>query len=185
MAKKHYEVVDEVVSDEVTETMKPSKPEFPVLEDGTLAAYLVKLEDGYHIEDLDGNLSDVLPISKDGICVVLCPNPSNRKWFNLKKADAATANGDKIPLTYKGSKHFATGTGVKIPNDNLVKTYAPELYEEYVAIMMAARKAKADEQAKPKTELEKAQEKLEKAKAALAKLQAQAAGELNVEGGNN
>lgn len=183
MAKKHENVEN---IDEVTENVKPSKPEFPVLEDGTLAAYLVKQDDGYHIEDLDGNVSDVCPISKDGICVVLLPNPSNRKWFNLKKADAATANGEKIALTYKGTKHFATGTGVKIPNDNLVKTYAPDLYDEYVSIVTAARDAKAADKARPKTELEKAQEKLERAKAALAKLEAQASGDTtDVEGGNN
>lgn len=185
MAQKHDDVI-ETTDNEATENVKSSKPEFPVLEDGTLAAYLVKLEDGYHIEGLDGTLSDVCPISKDGICIVLLPNASNRKWWNLKKADAATANGSKIELLYKGSKHFATGTGVKVPNDNLVKIYAPDLYDEYVTIVTAARDAKAADKAKPKTELEKAQEKLERAKAALAKLEAQARGEaMNADGGNN
>lgn len=172
-------VVDEVID----ETTKPAKIEYPVLEDGTLAAYLSKEDDGYHVSDLDGNDLGVCPISKDGIAICLVPNPANRKWFNLKKADAATAEGAKIELTYKGTKHIGS-TGTKIPNDKLVKTYAPDLYDEYVSIVTAAREAMTADKAKPKTELEKAQEKLERARAALAKLQAAASGE-TTEGGNN
>lgn len=178
MAKTNI-AVDEVVN------TKPTKIEYPVLEEGTLSAYLVKMEDGVHVTDVDGNDLGFCKVHPDGLTYMIPNNPSNRKWFNKKKADAQFDETDKIELLYKASKHFSTGAGVKIPNDNLVKTYAPELYEEYVAIIESARKAKADEQARPKTELEKAQEKLEKAKAALAKLQAQAAGELNGEGGND
>ncbi len=114
--------------------------------------YLVKLEDGYHIENLDGTISDVCAISKDGAWVALGENPANRKWLAVKKAEEGTVDGAKIPLTYKETRTLGP-RAAKVPNENLVKTYLSEDEQnEYFAIIARAQAAyDADHPAKEKT----------------------------------
>lgn len=123
----------------------------------------------------NGVKSEPLEITKDGLCYILPANSANRKWFSLKKIEAAKAAGQtEIVLDYKASR-VAGSCSQKLPNEKLI-SYLPEAEQaEYKAIIERAMKAREDAKAKPMTELEKAQAKLEKAKAALAKLQAEAA----------
>lgn len=107
-----------------------------------ITCYLTRLDDGWHIEYLDETIGDVLPITKDGVCIALPKdNPANRKWFNLKNAEKQFAESGKIGLAYKESKHIGPRT-VKIPNETLVKTYlSQEEQDEYFAIMARAQAA--------------------------------------------
>lgn len=147
----------------------------PVTDDQAMA-YLVKLEDGYHIEDLDGNIGEVCKFSKDGTRIMFTPNASNRKETMVKVAEPFFAkNPDgKIALTYKATRTIGS-TGPKLPNDKLI-SYLPEAeQEEYRAIIARAIAARDAEKNRPLTEREMAEKALEKAKAKLAKLEAELA----------
>ena len=135
---------------------------------------IVFCEDGDYIVD-SGVKTGPLEITKDGLCYILPVNAANRKWFSLKKIEAAkAANQTEIVLDYKASR-AAGSCSQKMPNEKLI-SYLPEAEQaEYKAIIERAMKARDDAKAKPMTELEKAKAKVEKTQAALAKLQANAA----------
>jgi hypothetical protein len=161
--------MSKTTKNDVVETVDTSIETSEPIVDNELKAYLVKKEDGYHIEDLDGNLSDVLAVHKSG-ALTLTPNAANRQWFMLKKADAIIAeNGEdyKIPLTFKATRTIdGTSRSNKLPNEKLI-AYLPEAeQEEYRAIIARAIAARdADREAnkkKPMTEVEKARAKMVK-----------------------
>ena len=138
-------------------------------------AYLVKQEDGYHVESLTGDVGPICKyITTDGY-IKLSVNDANRKYYNFKAAEKFFAeNPDgKIPLAYRETR---TITAVKNPYPNMkLIAYLPEdLQAEYKAIIDRARAAQQDDKAKPLTEKEKLEAKIAKAKAALAKLTAEA-----------
>ena len=160
-------------------------------------AYLVKKEDGYHIEDLDGNLGEVCKLSKDGTRIIFTPNESNRKEKMVKVAEKFFAeNGDdaKIVLTYKATRTLdGVSSSTKLPNEKLI-SYLPEAeQEEYKAIIARAIQARDAERANkaPKTDKEKAVAKVEKLIASLKAMgvsqediDAMLAKATNTEGGN-
>lgn len=135
-------------------------------------AYLVKKEDGYHVEDLDGNIGEVCKIGGSGDCwIALTANESNRQWIKISKAEKFFAeNGDdaKMALLYKATRTIGQGVSrsTKLPNEKLI-SYLPEAeQEEYKAIIaraIAARDAEREaNKKKPMTETEKAQAKVTK-----------------------
>lgn len=137
-------------------------------------AYVIKQDDGYHVEDLDGNIGDVCKITKDGLSIALTQNAANRQWLLVNKADKFFVNGDeKMGLTYKATKVIGS-SGPSIPNAGIIKYLNEADQAEFNAIVARAKDAQAAEKAKPKTELEKAQARLAKAEANLLKLQAAA-----------
>lgn len=137
-------------------------------------AKLVITNDEVHLVDNDQDLG-ALEITKDGICYILPPNSSNRKWFSIKKVEAAKAAGtDTIVLDYKTSRAIGS-CKAHIPNEKLISYLPEDLQAEYKAIVDRAIAARDADKSKPMTELEKAQAKLAKAQAALAKLQEQVA----------
>lgn len=144
-------------------------------------AYLVKEDDGVYLVDNGVKGEQPVPITKDGICYQLPANSSNRKWYNIKKADKEfeTAGADGIYLTYKASVKIGA-RGAKLPNEKLIAYLNEEDKAEYEAIITRAREAMAADKAKPMTELEKAERKAAKAREAYEKLLAEAAN-----GGNN
>ena len=161
--------MSKTTKNDVVETVDTSIETSAPIVDNEPKAYLVKKEDGYHIEDLDGNLSDVLTLHKSG-ALTLTPNASNRQWFMLKKAEAIFAeNGEdyKIPLMFKATRTIdGTSRSNKLPNEKLI-SYLPEAeQEEYKAIIARAIQARdADREAnkkKPMTEADKAQAKIKK-----------------------
>lgn len=137
-------------------------------------AKLLIADDGVHLIDADVDKGP-LSLTKDELCYVLPENSANRKWFSVKKIDAAKSAGQtEIVLTYKASvKYGAIGT--KIPNEKLISYLPEDLQNEYRAIIHRAVAARNDAKAKPMTELEKAQARLAKAQTALRKLQENAA----------
>lgn len=143
-------------------------------------AYLVKQEDGVYLVDNGITGEQPLPITKDGICYQLPVNSSNRKWYNIKKADKEfeTAGPDGIYLAYKASIKLGS-QGAKLPNEKLIAYLDEADRAEYEAIVNRAREAMLADKIKPMTELEKAQAKAEKARLAYEKLLAEA------QGGNN
>ena len=143
-------------------------------------AYLVKEDDGVYLIDNDVKSEQPLPITKDGICYALPANSSNRKWYNIKKADKEfEANNGEIYLPYKASIKLGA-QGSKLPNEKLIAYLDEEDKAEYEAIIARARQAMAEDKVKPMTELEKAEAKAAKARAAYEKLLAEANG--NIEG---
>ena len=197
--------MSKTTKNDVVETVDTSIETSAPIVDNEPKAYLVKKEDGYHIEDLDGNLSDVLAVHKSG-ALTLTPNAANRQWFMLKKADSIIAeNGEdyKIPLTFKATRTIdGTSRSNKLPNEKLI-SYLPEAeQEEYKAIIARAIAARDAERAankkRPMTESEKAQAKVAAVIAKLKELgvseadikslienNADTTADTNTEGGNN
>lgn len=143
-------------------------------EPGISTAKLVITDDGVHLVDNDVD-KGALPISKDGIVYLLPTNSANRKFFAIKKIEAAkAANQKEIVLAYKASIKIGP-IGTHIPNEKLISYLPEDLQAEYRAIIDRAIAARNAAKAKPMTELEKAQAKLAKAQAAYEKLMAEAA----------
>lgn len=160
---------------------KVVKTEYPVLDEGTLAAYLVKDGDGYAVTDLEGNVLGTCgnSVSKGTPLITIPANPSNRKFYVVAKAEKEFEATDKIELCYKATKHVGS-VGSKLPNAKLI-AYLPEnLQAEYKSIVERARALMEADRKQPKTELEKAQAQLAKAQAKLDALIAEA----NAEGIN-
>lgn len=165
MKEKNVNVVEET-----TETTTPV----------ISTAYLVKEEDGVYLVDNGIKSENPVPITKDGICYALPVSSSNRKWYNIKKAEKEfAANNNSIYLPYKASIKLGA-QGSKLPNEKLIAYLDEEDRAEYEAIIARARQAMAEDKVKPMTELEKAEAKVAKAKAAYEKLLAEANG--NIEG---
>ena len=145
-------------------------------ENTKVMAYLIKLEDGYHVEELDGTIGPVCDKCTSDGYIKLSPNASNRKCYNKKNADKFFAeNPDgKIEFVYKETPSVGPRSAT-IPNAKLIAYLSEEDQEEYKAIIARAMEAKIAEKGKPMTEKEKLEAKIAKAKEALAKLEAQAA----------
>ena len=162
MSKKTTEDVVETVDTSI-ETSKP-------IVDNEPKAYLVK-KDGYHIEDLNGNLSDKCRLVDKDQWIVFPANASNRKCIKVTVAETFFAeNGDdaKMALLYKATRVMGEGTSrsTKLPNEKLIAYLSEAEQEEYKAIIaraIAARDAEREaNKKKPMTEAEKAQAKVTK-----------------------
>lgn len=140
-------------------------------------AYLVKLEDGYHVESLNGDVGPLCDKRTTDGYIKLSVNEANRKCYNEKAADKFFAeNPDgKIPLAYKETRTLTSRENV-YPNAKLIAYLPEDLQNEYKAIIDRAREAMNADKVKPMTEREKLEAKIAKAKEALAKLTAQAEG---------
>lgn len=138
-------------------------------------AYLVKLEDGYHVESLNGDVGPVCDKRTTDGYIKLSDNEANRKCYNEKAAEKFFAeNPDgKIPLAYKETRSIGPKKDT-YPNMKLIAYLSEDLQAEYKAIIDRAREAQQADKAKPLTEKEKLEAKIAKAKAALAKLTAEA-----------
>lgn len=159
-----------IANTEVVETTPAATPA-----EGEIKAYIVKKEDGYHVEALDGSLGDVCKIDKND-CIMLTPNEANRQWFNRAKADKLFETEEKIGLAYKPTRTIGS-TGPKLPNEKLI-SYLPEAeQEEYRAIIARAIAARDAEKNKPMTEAEKKAKRLAKLKADIEALEAELAGD--------
>lgn len=144
------------------------------IQNNVSTAKLVITNDEVHLVDNDQDLG-ALEITKDEMCYILPANSSNRKWFSVKKVEAAKSAGtDTIVLDYKASRTVGS-CKAHMPNEKLISYLPEDLQAEYKAIVDRAIAARDADKSKPMTELEKAQAKLAKAQAALAKLQEQAA----------
>ena len=141
---------------------------------GVSTAKLVIRDNDVYLVDANTETGP-LPITKDNLCYILPENSANRKWFAIKKVEAAkAANETEIELAYKASRAIGT-CSQKLPNEKLIG-YLPEAEQaEYKAIIERAVAAREAAKAKPMTEVEKAQAKLAKAKAAYEKLLASTA----------
>lgn len=129
---------------------------------------------GYELVTVDeNNVENVYPINdqpkNEPYTLILPENPSNRKYFNSKKVDAA---GGKIELTYKESRTI-TKTGDSTPRKGLEDYLEGKDKETYLALVEKAKKAKEAQKSRPLTELEKAERKMLKCKEAYEKLLAE------------
>lgn len=172
--KEQMAVADEevVATEEMVANVEPVEIDLD-----KVYATIIKDDDGnYHVVDEDGTVGPVCKLVDEGDrTIALTKNASNRKWFNRKKADEEIAEKGHVDLYYKASKTFGPSSS-HIPNEKLCEKYlTPEEFAEYKAIIEEAYKRRDEDKAKPKTELEKAQERVAKAKAAYEKLLAQAA----------
>lgn len=151
------------VNEEVVEVLE--------YDQNTEYAQLIKEDDGFHVVDADGTKSDVLKVVLDGTREVICltPNRSNRKYFAVKRAEAAIAELGYCPLTGKASKHFGP-QGARVPNAKLITYLSEEDQATYNAIIERAREAMQADKKKPKTEAEKLEEKIAKLNAKIAEL---------------
>ena len=96
-------------------------------------------------------------------------NSSNRKWFSIKKVEAA---GGEIELTYKESKTIGPRTE-STPRKGLEEYLEGKDKEMYLALVEKAKKAREEANKKaPMTDLEKAMRAVDRAQARLAELQA-------------
>ena len=150
------------------------------IENSNSLAYLIHLEDGWHVRDLDGNLGPVCPenVGGGGYSIKLSKNDANRTYYSTKKAyKDFEANPDGIPL-YATEKTPLGTMGSKLPNAKLVAYLSEEEQEEYKAIIDRARERmeadKAAHKKQPLTEEQKLRNKIAKAQAALAALEAEA-----------
>lgn len=135
--------------------------EVKTYEEGTYLANLVKLDDGYHVFDLDGNDCGLCKVVEEGKTLSLPANPSNRQWFNVAKAEATIGAEGKVKLLYKASKKFGA-RGTTLPDAKLIAYLSEEEQAEYKAIIDRAREAMAADKTKPLSELEMLQAKLAK-----------------------
>lgn len=132
---------------------------------------------GYEIviKDDEGLIVETKPIETivdDGKTLKLPENPSNRKYFNLAKVEAADGI---VELTYKETIKL----GTREPGESK-KPLEDYLNDEdkalYLALVEKAKTARAEAHKKvPMTDIEKATAAVERARAKLEKLMAQAA----------
>lgn len=122
----------------------------------------------------DDGTESVQPINHtdpaNAMILKLPENPSNRKWFSIKKVEAA---GGEIELTYKESKTLGPRTE-SAPRKGLEEYLEGEDREMYLALVEKAKKAREEANKKaPMTEYEKRVRAVERAQAKLAELEAQ------------
>lgn len=168
MSKEELNTMDEPIVNETVEvTYAPDE----------IVAKIVKEDDGYHVVDHDGTIGEVCKIVDDGKTIALTKNASNRKWYNIAKAEAEIEANGYCGLTYKASKTLGPvgSRSTVIPNAKLIAYLPQELQDEYKAIIDRAKAARDADKKKPMTEKEKLQAKIAKAQAALAALEAEAA----------
>lgn len=127
-----------------------------------------KAATGYELRvQNDDNSVDVMYIEKtypnEPYTLVLPQNPSNRKYFNSKKVDAA---GGSIELTYKESKVLGPRAEGGEPRKKLEDYMSDEEKATIQAIMEAARKRREEATKKvPMSPVEKAKRAYERAMA--------------------
>lgn len=163
-------VLDEVVETAETTAETVVNPEEP-------KAFIVKMDDGYHVQDLDGNIGEVCKLTNDLKSICLTPNAANRQWFAVKRLETAFADTscDKVPLYFKATRHLdpsAPKAPRALPNAKLISYLPEELQAEYKSIVDRARAAMEADRKKPMTDIEKAEARLAKARAALDALKA-------------
>lgn len=153
------------------------------MEEKTVLAKVIKLDDGIHVVGADGNIGPVCTrVTTDGY-YYLSENAANRKFINKKSTDAYfVENPDgEIALYYKESRHFDTSTP-KLPNAKLIAFLSEEDQAEYKAIVDRAIEARnaaiaeakalaAANKKRPLTDEEKLQRKIAKLQAQIAALQ--------------
>lgn len=115
---------------------------------------------------------DIDTIVDDGKTLKLPENPSNRKYFNLAKVEAA--NGD-IELTYKET--IKLGTRESGESKKPLEDYLDEDDRElYLALVEKAKKNRAEANKRvPMTDLEKAKAKVARLMAQIAKMESEEA----------
>lgn len=161
-------------TDNVNETTNVAE-----FDQATPLAYIVKEGDTFYVVNYSNEAErKECKISKDGLCLIVPENDSNRKFYMLAKANKELETVDKIELTYKASKKFAPAY-TKIPNEKLLVYLSEEDKATYMAIIKRAQEAMEADVAKPRVadEKSKLEAKLAKAKAQYEKLLA----ELNAE----
>ena len=145
---------------ENTENIEDSIPAVTP-DEGTYLADIVKLDDGFHVLDLEGNDLGVCKLVDEGKTLALPKNASNRQWYNLAKAEEAIAADGKVQLLYKASKTFGS-RGTTIPDAKLIAYLSEDEQTEYKAIIDRAREKMLADKAKPVSELDKLYAKLKK-----------------------
>lgn len=146
-----------VENNEITEETIPAA----IPNEGTYLADIVKKDDGFHVQDLEGNDLGVCKLVDEGKTIALPKNPSNRQWYNLAKAEEAIAADGKVQLLYKASKTFGS-RGTTIPDAKLIAYLSEDEQAEYKAIIDRAREKMMADKAKPVSELDKLYAKLKK-----------------------
>lgn len=122
---------------------------------------------GYEVVTIDDNGVETCQaidnITHDGISLILPENPSNRKFWAIKRLGE-----EPIELTYKASKTFGPRTNSGEPRKKL-EDYMTDEEKATIADILAKAKARREEANKkvPLTELEKAQRAYERALAKL------------------
>lgn len=151
------------------------------MEEKEILAYLVRLEDGFHMEDLDGNVGPVCTGRTSDGYIKLTENAANRKCYNEKNANKFFDEhpGEKIGFVYKETR--TVNVHSTVPNAKLISYLPEDLQKEYFDIIERAKAARDEAKAKPLTDLEKAQKALAKAEAKLKALLAAEAGENDIE----
>lgn len=144
---------------------------YDVAENGTYLADLVKINDEFHVLDLDGNDLGACGLADEGKTLSLPKNPSNRQWYNLAKAEATIGEQGKVQLMYKATKTYGP-RGTTTPDAKLIAYLSEEEQAEYNAIIDRAREAMAADKAKPVSELDKLYAKLRKTEEQIANYKA-------------
>ena len=131
-------------------------------------ATIIKEDDGFHVVDEDGTVSDVCKIIEEGKTMALPKNASNRKWFNVKRAESEIAEKGHVDLYYKATKTI----GSTVPNAALIKYLSEEDQAEYNAIIARAKEAMLADRKQPMSDVDKLKAKIAKLTAQLAELDA-------------
>lgn len=133
---------------------------------------------GYEIviKDDKGIIVDTKPIDTivdDGKTLKLPENPSNRKYFNLAKVEAADGI---VELTYKESVTLDTRSGEPKEKKPLEDYLNDEDKALYLALVEKAKKNRAEANKRvPMTEKEKLQAKVARLQAQIAKMESEEA----------
>lgn len=123
---------------------------------------------GYEIVSINDDGQEVCQaieqITHDGISFILPENPSNRKYWAIKRV------GDEpVELTYKESK--VLGPRENTTPRKKLEDYLTEEEKSIIAdIMEKAKKRRENDKPKPLTPVEKARREFERAQAKLEKL---------------
>lgn len=130
----------------------------------TLIRRSKKAQTGYEIVTIDdqGKQATILidkTYPNEPYTLVLPENPSNRKYFNSKKVEAA--NGE-IELTYKATRVLGE-RGTSAPRKPLEDYLEGEEREQYLALKAKAEKARDEQRHHKLTALEKAQREVDRA----------------------
>lgn len=132
-------------------------------------SYLVKDGDKFYVVNYsDESVRQECGITKDGLCLTIPTNDSNRKFYMLAKAEADIADTGRIDLTYKASKSFGP-RGDKLPNEKLISYLSEDEQAEYKAIIERARQRMLADKSNVE-DVDKLKARLEKAKAQYEKL---------------
>ncbi len=160
--------MSKTTKNDVVETVDTSiETSAPIVDTTKPAAFVVKLEDGFHVKALDGTIGEVCKIDKNN-AICLTKNDANRTWVMVKVVEAYLAEHGadaEYPMMYKATRVLGPSNGsTKLPNEKLI-AYLPEAeQEEYKAIIARAIAARDAERAankkKPVTDAEKAQAKV-------------------------